>query len=74
MGLFHDFPETRIGEVLSAGRPSVRTADPDKVIADHDRRANHPYRNDPRQDSLGALPSTWWDEFAAAFSTRKVDL
>jgi putative hydrolase of HD superfamily len=34
LGLFHDFPETRIGDVPSVGRPYVRTADPNKVIAD----------------------------------------
>jgi putative hydrolases of HD superfamily len=34
LGLFHDFPEARIGDVPSVGRPYVRTADPNKVIAD----------------------------------------
>jgi putative hydrolases of HD superfamily len=34
LGLFHDFPETRTGDVPSVGRPYVRTADPAKVIAD----------------------------------------
>jgi putative hydrolase of HD superfamily len=34
LGLFHDFPETRIGDVPSVGKPYVRTADPNKVIAD----------------------------------------
>jgi putative hydrolases of HD superfamily len=34
LGLFHDFPEARIGDVPSVGRPYVRTADPAKVIAD----------------------------------------
>jgi putative hydrolase of HD superfamily len=34
LGLFHDFPETRIGDVPSVGRPYVRTADPNKVVAD----------------------------------------
>jgi putative hydrolase of HD superfamily len=34
LGLFHDFPETRTGDVPSVGRPYVRTADPNKVIAD----------------------------------------
>ena len=34
LGLFHDFPETRIGDVPSVGKPYVRTADPNKVITD----------------------------------------
>jgi putative hydrolase of HD superfamily len=34
LGLFHDFPEARIGDVPSVGKPYVRTADPSKVIAD----------------------------------------
>jgi putative hydrolase of HD superfamily len=34
LSLFHDFPEARIGDVPSVGRPYVRTADPNKVIAD----------------------------------------
>ena len=34
LGLFHDFPETRIGDVPSVGKPYVTTADPGKVIAD----------------------------------------
>jgi putative hydrolase of HD superfamily len=34
LGLFHDFPETRIGDVPSVGKPYVKTADPNKVIAD----------------------------------------
>ena len=34
LGLFHDFPETRTGDVPSVGKPYVRTTDPNKVIAD----------------------------------------
>ena len=34
LGLFHDFPETRTGDVPSVGRPYVRTTDPNTVIAD----------------------------------------
>lgn len=34
LGLFHDFPETRISDVPSVGRPYVQTADPNTVIAD----------------------------------------
>jgi putative hydrolase of HD superfamily len=34
LGLFHDFPETRLGDVPSVGRPYVRTANPNRVIAD----------------------------------------
>jgi putative hydrolases of HD superfamily len=34
LGLFHDFPETRIGDVPSVGKPYVKTADPNKVISD----------------------------------------
>jgi putative hydrolase of HD superfamily len=34
LGLFHDFPETRISDVPSVGRPYVKTADPNQVIAD----------------------------------------
>jgi putative hydrolases of HD superfamily len=34
LGLFHDFPETRTGDVPSVGKPYVRTTDPAKVIAD----------------------------------------
>ncbi len=49
LGLFHDFPETRIGDVPSVGKPYVRTADPNKVIADqHDPSDKHPYRDGPR--------------------------
>jgi putative hydrolase of HD superfamily len=34
LGLFHDFPETRTGDVPSVGKPYVRTTDPNQVIAD----------------------------------------
>lgn len=34
LGLFHDFPETRIGDVPSVGRPYVRTATPSQVATD----------------------------------------
>ncbi|MGE4153286.1 MAG: HD family hydrolase [Phycisphaerales bacterium] len=34
LGLFHDLPETRIGDVPSVGRPYVRTAAAESVIAD----------------------------------------
>ena len=34
LGLFHDFPETRTGDVPSVGKPYVRTTDPNLVIAD----------------------------------------
>jgi putative hydrolase of HD superfamily len=34
LGLFHDFPETRITDVASVGKPYVKTADPVKVISD----------------------------------------
>ncbi len=34
LGLFHDVPETRIGDVPSVGKHYVQTADPAKVIAD----------------------------------------
>ncbi|HEX5347867.1 MAG TPA: HD domain-containing protein [Pseudonocardiaceae bacterium] len=34
LGLFHDLPETRIGDVPSVGRPYVATKDPHAVIAD----------------------------------------
>lgn len=34
LGLFHDLPETRIGDVPSVGRPYVRTAAAEAVIAD----------------------------------------
>jgi putative hydrolase of HD superfamily len=34
LGLFHDFPEARTGDVPAIGKPYVRTADPSAVIAD----------------------------------------
>jgi putative hydrolase of HD superfamily len=34
LGLFHDFPETRTGDIPSVGRSYVRTTAPDGVIAD----------------------------------------
>lgn len=34
LGLFHDFPEARTGDVPSVGRPYVKTVDPREVIAD----------------------------------------
>ncbi|MHA6631879.1 HD domain-containing protein [Pseudonocardia sichuanensis] len=34
LGLFHDLPETRIGDVPSVGRPYVTTASPQDVVAD----------------------------------------
>jgi putative hydrolase of HD superfamily len=34
LGLFHDLPETRIGDVPSVGRPYVKTTDPQRVAAD----------------------------------------
>jgi putative hydrolase of HD superfamily len=34
LGLFHDLPETRTGDVPSVGRSYVRTADPREVVAD----------------------------------------
>jgi 5'-deoxynucleotidase YfbR-like HD superfamily hydrolase len=34
LGLFHDLPETRIGDVPSVGRPYVTTADPQLVVHD----------------------------------------
>lgn len=34
LGLFHDMPETRTGDIASAGRPYVSTTDPRAVIAD----------------------------------------
>jgi putative hydrolase of HD superfamily len=34
LGLFHDFPETRIGDVPSVGKSYVRTTDPREVVAD----------------------------------------
>ena len=34
LGLFHDLPETRIGDVPSVGRRYVKTAPPHEVIAD----------------------------------------
>jgi putative hydrolase of HD superfamily len=34
LGLFHDFPEARTGDVPAIGKPYVRTADPNTVIAD----------------------------------------
>jgi 5'-deoxynucleotidase YfbR-like HD superfamily hydrolase len=34
LGLFHDLPETRIGDVPSVGRPYVTTAPPHDVAAD----------------------------------------
>jgi len=34
LGLFHDFPETRTGDVPSVGKPYVRTTDPNQVIAE----------------------------------------
>lgn len=34
LGLFHDLPETRIGDVPSVGRPYVTTAAPQDVTAD----------------------------------------
>lgn len=34
LGLFHDFPEARTGDVPSVGRPYVRLTDPTQVIAD----------------------------------------
>jgi putative hydrolase of HD superfamily len=34
LGLFHDLPETRVGDVPSVGRPYVQTADPRQVVAD----------------------------------------
>jgi putative hydrolase of HD superfamily len=38
LGLFHDFPETRTGDVPSVGKRYVRTADPREVIADQATR------------------------------------
>jgi hypothetical protein len=37
MGLFHGLPRDRTGDVPSAGKPCVKTADPAKVIADQSR-------------------------------------
>ena len=135
LGLFHDFPESRIGDVPNVGRPYVTTADPNKVIADQtaalpadlaahitDLIAEHESAKSPNAtlesrcsrdaDKLECLmqareyqaqgnqlvqpwidsmipaistrtgmalaktaqdlsPSIWWDEFAAAFGTRK---
>jgi len=135
LGLFHDFPETRIGDVPSVGRAYVRTADPNKVIADQAAAlpaalaahitalvAEHESAKTPDAtlesrcsrdadklecliqareyqaqgnqlvqpwiDSMVAAvitrtgtalaktaqdlsPSIWWDEFAAAFGTRR---
>ena len=34
LGLFHDVPETRVGDVPSVGKPYVSTADAHEVIAD----------------------------------------
>ncbi|MEV6281025.1 HD domain-containing protein [Nocardia sp. NPDC051832] len=34
LGLFHDLPETRIGDVPAVGRPYVQTAAPTEVVAD----------------------------------------
>ncbi len=34
LGLFHDLPETRLGDVPSVGKRYVHTADPHQVIAD----------------------------------------
>lgn len=34
LGLFHDLPETRIGDVPSVGKRYVTTADPAEVVAD----------------------------------------
>lgn len=34
LGMFHDFPEARIGDVPSVGKPYVRTAPPHEVITD----------------------------------------
>lgn len=34
LGLFHDLPETRIGDVPRVGRPYVSTAPPQQVVAD----------------------------------------
>src|SRR2546421_3419754 len=34
LGLFHDLPETRIGDVPSVGRPYVTTAAPELVASD----------------------------------------
>lgn len=46
LGLFHDIPETRIGDVPSVGKPYVQTAAPQRVITDQvaglpDRLAQH---------------------------------
>ena len=135
LGLFHDFPETRIGDVPSVGKPYVKTADPNRVIADQAAAlpaalaghitaliAEHESAKTPAAtlesrcsrdaDKLDCLiqareyqaqgnqlvqpwidsmipvittptgtalakaaqdlsPSIWWDEFAAAFGTRR---
>jgi putative hydrolase of HD superfamily len=135
LGLFHDFPETRIGDVPSVGKPYVRTAEPGKVIDDQTAAlptglaehiialvAEHESAKTPDAtlesrcsrdaDKLELLlqareyqaqgyqlvqpwidsmipaistrtgmalaktaqdlsPSIWWDDFAAAFGTRK---
>jgi putative hydrolase of HD superfamily len=34
LGLFHDLPETRVGDVPSVGRPYVTTAAPHRVVTD----------------------------------------
>jgi 5'-deoxynucleotidase YfbR-like HD superfamily hydrolase len=34
LGMFHDFPEVRTGDVPSVGKPYVQTASPHQVIAD----------------------------------------
>jgi putative hydrolase of HD superfamily len=34
LGSFHDMPETRTGDIASAGKPYVNTTDPRQVIAD----------------------------------------
>jgi putative hydrolases of HD superfamily len=34
LGLFHDLPETRIGDIHSVGKAYVQTADPRRVVAD----------------------------------------
>lgn len=137
LGLFHDFPETRIGDVPSVGKAYVDTTDPAKVIADQtailpaglaahitaliaehesaktpdatlesrcsrdadkleclmqarEYQAQGNQLVQPWIDSMVAAvttrtgmalaktaqdlsPSVWWDEFAAAFGTRKAD-
>lgn len=42
LGLFHDVPETRTGDVPSVGKRYVDTADPRKVAADQSSRLGDP--------------------------------